>query len=71
MTERIYKIESSLAEPRLVRASNRHQALSHVANSVFSVNVASQDDLVDYLGKGIKVENYKPLNQELDFGEKA
>jgi hypothetical protein len=55
---RIYLIGA--ADPnlttRLVRASNRHQALNHVAQSLFNVRVASQDDLVAYVAKGIKVE---------------
>lgn len=55
---RIYLIGA--ADPnlttRLVRANSRHQALNHVAQSLFNVRVASQDDLVAYLDKGIKVE---------------
>lgn len=55
---RIYLIGA--ADPnlttRLVRASNRHQALTHVAQSLFTTRVASQDDLVSYLAKGVKVE---------------
>lgn len=54
---------------RLVKAKNRAQALSHVAQSTFSVNVASQDELVTLLGDGVKVENYRDPDQpELDLG---
>jgi hypothetical protein len=47
----------------LVKASIRQQALSHVAQSLFTVRVASQDDLISALGKGIKVENAKDGDQ--------
>lgn len=42
---------------RLVRATVRGQALNHVAQSQFTVRVASQEDLVEYLGDGFKIEN--------------
>lgn len=43
---------------RLVRASHRAQALNHVARSIISVNVASQDELVDAaINKNIPIEN--------------
>lgn len=62
---RIYIVGSSdPAFPvRLVKASVRQQALSHVAQSLFTVRVASQDDLVNALGKGIKIENAKDGDQ--------
>lgn len=54
---------------RLVKASARSQALSHVAQTQFSVKVASQDDLVQALTSGVKVENYRnPDQQNLDLG---
>ena len=58
---RIYIVGSSdpVFPVRLVKASIRQQALSHVAQSLFTVRVASQDDLISALGKGIKVENAK------------
>jgi len=48
---------------RLVKASIRQQALSHVAQSLFTVRVASQDDLIAALGNGVKVENAKDGDQ--------
>jgi hypothetical protein len=42
--------------PRLVRAVNAAQALRHVAQ-VYQATVASQDDLIDHVGKGVKVED--------------
>lgn len=48
---------------RLVRASVRQQALTHAANALFTVRVASQDDLVQSMADGIKIENYKDGDQ--------
>ena len=53
---------------RLVRANVRQQALTHAANAMFTVRVASQDDLVNAMEMGIKIENYKdPEQQDLDL----
>lgn len=66
-TQRIYLIGTPSGETRLVRASVRSQALSHVANSMLTLRVATQDDLVDAISKGCSVENAKaPEQQELD-----
>lgn len=55
-------------EPRLVRASTRQQALSHVAKSMLTVTLASQEDLISLVGEGVKVEDYKNTDQqELDL----
>jgi len=48
---------------RLVKASIRQQALSHVAQSLFTVRVASQDDLVAALSSGVKIENARDADQ--------
>jgi hypothetical protein len=61
--QRIYIVGTPNGNIRLVRASLRQQALSHVANSTFTVQVASQDDLVQAVTKGVQVENYKALDQ--------
>ena len=61
--ERIYVVNDDKGGVRLVNASMRSQALSHVANSVFSVRVASQQDLVTALSGGTKVENYRDPDQ--------
>lgn len=50
---------------RLVRATVRSQALTHVAQSDFTVRVASQEDLVEYLGEGIKIEDIRHEQPEL------
>ena len=52
---------------RLVKASAPSQAITHVARSVFDARVASQDDLVESLSNGVKVETYGETAQaELD-----
>lgn len=64
MTTRIYMIANADARDaagneipaRLVRATNAARALRHVAADTLAVALASQDDLVRLLGKGIKVE---------------
>ena len=61
--QRIYIAGTPTGEIRLVRASVKQQALSHVANSTFTVYVATQDDLVRAVSKGVVVENYKAPEQ--------
>lgn len=55
-TQRIYLVSNG-KDARLVRASNQAQAVRHVVRNTFTASVASQDELVDALGKGIKVED--------------
>jgi hypothetical protein len=62
MAERIYTVGHN-GTVRLVRATTRQQALSHVANTTFQIRVASQDDLVKYLTAGAKVESYRHPDQ--------
>jgi len=61
--QRVYIVGTHDGETRLIKASVRQQALTHVANHLFTVRVASQDDLIEALGKGIKVEAYKDPDQ--------
>lgn len=61
--QRVYIVETHTGKTRLVKAAVRQQALSHVANHLFTVRVATQDDLIDALGKGIKVEAHKDPEQ--------
>ena len=66
--QRIYIVGTPTGEIRLVRASVKQQALSHVANSTFTVYVATQDDLVRAVSNGVVVENYKaPEQTKLDL----
>lgn len=53
---KLYVVEDSDGDMRLVRARTRPQALAHVAKSEFVTRLASQDDLVALIGKGIKPE---------------
>ena len=62
-TQRIYLVGTPQNSVRLVKASMRQQALSHVANSMLTVRVASQDDLVEQLGKGTPIEQYRAPEQ--------
>lgn len=52
---RIYRVTHGTAD-YLVRASNAAQALRHVTAKLFAAEVATQDDLVRLLQKGVKVE---------------
>lgn len=56
-SQRIYIVNGPTGT-RLVKAAAASQAISHVAKSAFSAKVASQDDLVEALSNGIKVEAY-------------
>lgn len=69
MSQRIYIVGTPDNQVRLVRSTTRQQALSHVANHLFTVRVANQDDLVNALTSGVKVENYKDLDQAGLFDE--
>jgi hypothetical protein len=61
--QRVYIVVTHTGEARLVKAAVRQQALSHVANYLFTVRVATQDDLITALGNGIKVETYNDPDQ--------
>jgi hypothetical protein len=61
--QRVYIVGTPDNKIRLVKASVRQQALTHVANHLFTVRVASQDDLIKALGDGVKVENYRDPDQ--------
>jgi hypothetical protein len=59
---RIYLVNGPTGT-RLVKASVASQAITHVAKSAFSAKVASQDDLVEAVSNGVKVETYGELAQ--------
>jgi hypothetical protein len=48
---------------RLVRAANATQAWRRVAEEMISVDLASQDDLVELAGSGVKVEDATATTQ--------
>lgn len=57
-TTRIYIVAPKTGgAKRLVRAHHPSRALHHVAEAAFTVEVASQDDLVELIGEGVVVEN--------------
>lgn len=71
-TTRVYlvaeKREDSEANPvrrRLVRASHQANALRHVAEDVFSVSLATQEDLIALVSDGVQVERIGPEQQQL------
>jgi hypothetical protein len=55
METRVYVV-SGAGRTRLVRAINQAQALRFVASDVFTVAVAKQDQLIELVGDGTKVE---------------
>jgi hypothetical protein len=57
MATRIY-IVTGPTGTSLVKAGAPSQAITHVAKSEFDARVASQDDLVQALSNGVKVETY-------------
>ena len=61
--QRIYLVGTPDGNTRLIKAALRQQALSHVANTLLSVRVASQDDLVAEISKGTTVEQYNAPEQ--------
>ena len=56
-TTRIYLVNGPTGT-RLVKASVASQAITHAAKSAFTAKVASQDDLVQAVSNGVKVETY-------------
>ena len=69
MSERIYVVGGPTGI-RLVSATTKQTAIAYVAHSQYNAAVATQNDLVELLGKGVKVEHARPANYELDFEEK-
>jgi hypothetical protein len=61
MSQRIYLVGSNdpSIKNRLVKANAPSQAIAYVAKQLLSVKVASQDDLVNALTQGVKVETFK------------
>jgi hypothetical protein len=61
-TTRIYLVNGPTGT-RLVKASVASQAITHAAKSAFTAKVASQDDLVEAVSNGVKVETYGETTQ--------
>ena len=62
MKQRVYTVGMG-DQIRLVRASNRRQAIAHVSLTLLTVRVATQEDLINQLTKGVPIENYTPPDQ--------
>lgn len=55
---RIYNIyDNETKSSFLVRADSQHQAVRHVVKNRFAVTVASQDDLISLIARGIVVQD--------------
>jgi hypothetical protein len=59
MALRIYRvgIKTSPVEYRLVRASSQAQAIKFVERGMFTCKVPTQDELIELLNAGVKVES--------------
>ena len=71
MSIRIYVVtDNETQKQRLIRAANRAEAVRFASRTRFSVEAASQDDLVNLLPNGVKIEvskvdlDSKPLFQD-------
>ena len=53
---RIYVVLTDTKQ-HLVRATNKVQAINHIARASITAEVASQDELIAAIGEGVKVEN--------------
>ena len=59
MSTRIYVVTDLRAdgsEVRLIRAGNQAQAIKYAAQTLFDIEVAGQDDLVNLLTNGVPIE---------------
>jgi hypothetical protein len=57
MAIRIYVVtDNETKKQRLIRATNRAEAVRFASRTRFSVEAASQDDLVNLLPNGVKIE---------------
>jgi len=62
MKQRVYTIGVG-DQVRLIRASNRRQAIAHVSTGLMTIRVATQDDIINQLDKGVPIENYTAPEQ--------
>ena len=51
MKQRVYTIGVG-DQVRLIRASNRRQAIAHVSLGIMTIRVATQEDIINQLDKG-------------------
>lgn len=63
-SQRIYLVTTHKGDRRLVRASHRSQAVNHVARTMMEASVARQDELVELVSKGVKVETVRDTDTD-------
>lgn len=63
-SHRIYLVTTHKGDRRLVRASHRSQAVNHVARTMMEASVARQDELVELVSKGVKVETVRDTDTD-------
>lgn len=64
MKQRVYTVGVG-NQVRLIRASNRRQAIAHVSLGIMTIRVATQEDINN---KGVPIENYtQPAQIELEL----
>lgn len=57
MAIRVYVVtDTETKSQRLIRASNRAEAVRFASRTRFTVDAASQDDLINLLPNGVKIE---------------
>ena len=69
MAERIYVVGGPTGI-HLINSSTKQGAIAYVTHNVYKATVATQNDLVELLGKGVKVEHARTQNMDLDFEDK-
>ena len=70
MTTRIYTVTHKIAgNARLIRAHSQAQAMRYAAQSEYGIRVASQDDIVGMMSKGVAVESAGA--EQMDLVEEA
>lgn len=70
-SQRIYLVTTHKGDRRLVRASHRSQAINHVARTLMEASVARQDELVELVSSGVKVESVRDADSDELFEEKV
>lgn len=64
MSKRIYLVTRKGSHHRLIRAGTPAQAVRFAAWSDYRAEVASQENLVEWLGNGLKVEEAADKSDE-------
>jgi hypothetical protein len=59
VSNKLPRVGESVTEKRLVRAINASQAMRFVAQDTLQVAISKQEDLIELISAGIKVEDCK------------